>query len=56
LGWEYCHGKKPNILISYPKPYDAIEILDLKNQKIIDVIENPSAMDLESAVKMIFPY
>jgi hypothetical protein len=56
LGWEYCHSKKPNILISYPKPYDAIEIIDLKNQKIIDVIENPSSMDLESAIKMIFPY
>lgn len=56
LGWEYCHNQKPFIMVSYPKPYDSIEIMNLKDQKIIDTIDNPTAEELESVIKSIFPY
>lgn len=54
LAWEYCHNQRPYIIVSYPSPYDALEILDTKNLKKIAFIENPTAEDLEGAMKGYF--
>ena len=37
LSYEYCNKARPQILVSYPKPYDSAEVVDLINQKIIEV-------------------
>lgn len=54
LAWEYCHSQRPYVIVSYPSPYDALEILDTKNLKKIATIENPTAEDLEGAMKGYF--
>ena len=35
LAFEYCHSQRPYVIVSYPSPYDALEILDTKNLKKI---------------------
>ena len=50
---EYCNTTYPNIVISYTN--DGLELLDLKNQKIIKVWEGFTEQDipeLEKYVKM----
>ncbi len=50
---EYCNITYPNIMISYTN--DGLELLDLKNQKIIKVWEGFTEQDipeLEKYVKM----
>jgi hypothetical protein len=54
LSHEYCNKSRPQVLISYPKPYTAIEVLDLINQKIIEIIESPTPDKLENVMKGYF--
>jgi|LakMenE01Jun11ns_1017448.scaffolds.fasta_scaffold9816937_3 hypothetical protein len=54
LSYEYCNKARPQILVSYPKPYDSAEVVDLINQKIIEIIDNVSPEKLESAMKGYF--
>lgn len=56
LSWEYCHNQKPYIVVSYPSPYNVIEILDTKNMKRVETIENPNVVDLEATIKSYFGY
>ena len=54
LSYEYCNKSRPQILVSYPKPYDSLEIVDLINERIIEVIDDVSPEKLESAMKGYF--
>lgn len=54
LAWEYCHNQRPYIIVSYPSPYDAIEIMDTKALKKIVTIQDPTAEDLEGAMRGYF--
>lgn len=54
LSHEYCNKARPQVLVSYPKPYDAIEVLDLVNQKIIEIINSPTPDKLENTMKGYF--
>ena len=54
LSHEYCSKAKPQVLVSYPKPYTSIEVLDLINQKIIEIIESPTPDKLENVMKGYF--
>jgi hypothetical protein len=55
-GWEYCNREQPDvdILISYPKPYDSIMIVDMKNLKK-EKIDNATPYEVESTLKRMFP-
>lgn len=55
-GWEYCNRERPDvdILISYPKPYDSIMIVDMKNLKK-EKIDNATPYEVESTLKRMFP-
>ena len=55
-GWEYCNRERPDvdILISYPKPYDSIMIVDMKNLKK-EKIDNATPYELETTLKRMFP-
>jgi hypothetical protein len=55
-GWEYCNREQPDvdILISYPKPYDSIMIVDMKNLKK-EKIDNATPYELETTLKRMFP-
>ena len=56
-GWEYCNEKKdnsPDILISYPSPYDSIMIVDMNSLKK-ELLNNVTPSDLESTLKRMFP-
>lgn len=54
LSHEYCNKAKPQVLVSYPKPYNSIEVLDLINQKIIEIIDSPTPEKLENVMKGYF--
>jgi hypothetical protein len=54
LSHEYCSKAKPQVLVSYPKPYTSIEVLDLINQKIIEIIDSPTPDKLENTMKGYF--
>lgn len=54
LSFEYCNKSKPQIVISYPKPYTSLEVLDLINQKIIEILDSPTPLELESVIKGYF--
>lgn len=54
LSHEYCNKSRPQILVSYPKPYDSLEIVDLINQKIIEIIDMVTPEKLESAMRGYF--
>ena len=55
-GWEYCNQENPDadILISYPKPYDSIMIVDMKNLNK-EKIENITPYEVEATLKRMFP-
>jgi hypothetical protein len=56
-GWEYCNedkGDSPDILISYPSPYDSVMIVDMDNLKK-ETIDNVTPTDLEATLKRMFP-
>jgi hypothetical protein len=55
-GFEYCNEEQPDvdILISYPKPYDSIMIVDMKNFNK-ENIDNVTPSEVESTLKRMFP-
>jgi len=54
LSHEYCNKARPQILVSYPKPYDSAEVVDLINQKIIEVIDGVTPEKLETVMRGYF--
>jgi hypothetical protein len=40
--------------VSYPKPYDSAEVVDLINQKIIEVIDGVTPEKLETVMRGYF--
>lgn len=54
LSHEYCNKSRPQILVSYPKPYDSAEVVDLINQKIIEVIDGVTPEKLETVMRGYF--
>lgn len=55
LSYEYCHKTNPHLIISYPNPYNVLEILDTKALKIVDKFVNPNAVDIEYTIKSYLP-
>ena len=55
-GWEYCNKERPDvdILVSYPKPYNSIMIVDMKNLKK-EEIDNVTPYEVEATLKRMFP-
>ena len=55
-GFEYCNEEQPDvdILISYPKPYNSIMIVDMKNFNK-ENIDNVTPSEVESTLKRMFP-
>jgi hypothetical protein len=55
-GWEYCNREQPDvdIVISYPKPYNSIMIVDMKNLKK-EEIDNVTPNEVEETLKRMFP-
>ena len=55
-GFEYCNEEQPDvdILISYPKPYDSVMIVNMKNFDK-EKIDNPTSSEIEETLKRMFP-